>query len=42
MTTTDLQQLVRDYRTEPDHNTAAVLYERIINEYDSLGKVVPF
>ena len=42
MTTKELQHLVREYMNEPDHNKSAVLYERIINEYDSLGKVVPF
>lgn len=42
MTTEALNNLVREYMNEPDHNKAAVLYERIINEYDRLGKVVPF
>lgn len=42
MTTEALNNLVREYINETDHNKAAVLYERIINEYDRLGKVVPF
>lgn len=42
MTKEEIIQLIHEYMKETDHNKACALYERIINEYDRLGKVVPF
>ena len=42
MTKEEIIKLIHEYMKETDHHKACALYKRIINEYDRLGKVVPF